>query len=84
MLNRGFVVFGSESTCFCFRINRNLIKESDFMTIAIFGTVIAWGIGLFLDANIDFNPAGFLELRTLLPIIVMGCFILKRFDKKER
>ena len=51
---------------------------------AIVATVIAWIVGLFLDANIGFNPIGFLELRTLLPIIVMGCFILKRLDKMGR
>ena len=54
------------------------------MTSAIISTIIAWAVGLFLDANIDFNPAGFLELRALLPIIVMGCFILKRLDKKDK
>ena len=40
-----------------------------------------------MDIIIDLNPYypyGFLELRTLLPIIVMGCFILKRLDKKDR
>lgn len=51
---------------------------------ATFTTIIAWVVGLFLDANIDFNPTGFLELRTLLPIIVMGCFILKRLDQKDK
>lgn len=54
------------------------------MTGAIITTIIAWVVGLFLDANIDFNPVGFLELRTLFPIIVMGCFILKRLDPKDK
>ena len=54
------------------------------MTGAIISTIIAWVVGLLLDANICFEPIGFLELRTLLPIIVMGCFILKRFDKKDK
>ena len=54
------------------------------MTSAIIFTVIAWVAGLFLDANLGSDPIGFLELRTLLPIIVMGCFILKRFDKKDK
>ena len=54
------------------------------MTGAILSAILAWVVGLFLDANIDFNPTGFLELRTLLPIIVMGCFILKRIDKKDK
>jgi len=54
------------------------------MTGAILSTILAWVIGLVLDANIDFTPTGFLELRTLLPIIVMGCFILKWIDKKDK
>ena len=54
------------------------------MTGAILSAILAWVVGLFLDANIDFNPTGFLELRTLLPIIAMGCFILKRIDKKDK
>ena len=54
------------------------------MTIAISTTILAWVVGLFLDVNIDFNPTGFLELRNLFPIIVMGCFILKRLDKKDK
>ena len=53
------------------------------MAIAIFTTILAWIVGLFVDANIGFNPIGFLELRVLLPIVVMGCFILKRLDKKD-
>ncbi len=53
------------------------------MTSAIFTTMLAWVIGLFLDANIGFNPIGVLELRILFPMIVMGCFILKRLDKKD-
>ena len=53
------------------------------MTSAILTTVLAWIVGLFLDANIGFTPIGILELRILFPIIVMGCFILKRLDKKD-
>ena len=53
------------------------------MISAIVATILAWIVGLFLDANISFNPLGFLELRTLFPIIVMGCFIIKKLDKKE-
>ena len=64
--------------------NLNLTKGCDCMTSAILTTILAWVVGLFLDANIDFNPTGFLELRNLLPIIVMGCFILKRLDKKDK
>ena len=41
-------------------------------------TVLAWIIGLFSDANIDFgDPAGFLCLRVLLPILAMGLCILR-------
>lgn len=41
-------------------------------------TVLAWIIGLFADANIDFgDPAGFLCLRVLLPILAMGLCILR-------
>ena len=50
---------------------------------AILSTIIAWMAGLILDASIDFRPIGFLELRVLFPLIVMGCFILKRIDKKD-
>ncbi len=53
------------------------------MTTAIITTILAWVVGLFLDANIGFEPIGILELRVLFPIIVMGCFILKRLDKKD-
>ena len=54
------------------------------MLSAIVATIGAWIVGLFLDANIGFNPTGFLELRVLLPIIVMGCFILKGLGKTEQ
>ena len=40
-------------------------------------TIIAWFIGLILDANIPFgDPMGFLGLRNLFPILVMGLCIL--------
>ena len=38
-------------------------------------TLAAWFVGLVLDANITF--LGDLGLRTVLPIIVMGCCIMK-------
>ena len=50
---------------------------------AIIYTIIAWFIGMFLDVNIGLDPIGFLELRTLFPIIVMGWSILKRLDKRD-
>ncbi len=41
-------------------------------------TIVAWFIGLVVDANIDFgDPQGFLCLRVLLPILAMGLCILK-------
>ena len=53
---------------------------------AIVGTVLAWVIGLFADANIDFgDPTGFLCLRVLLPILVMGLCILRAIkNPKEK
>ena len=40
-------------------------------------TIIAWIIGLILDANIPFgDPMGFLSLRILFPILAMGLCIL--------
>lgn len=55
---------------------------------AIVTTVVAWFIGLFIDVNIDLGePQGFMCLRVLLPIIVMGLCILsatkKNGNKKE-
>lgn len=51
-------------------------------TKAILSTIAAWFLGLVLDANIDWNPNGFLCLRVLFPIIVMGTFILYSHNKK--
>lgn len=48
--------------------------------IAILG---AWFAGLFLDVNLDFNPPGFLCLRVLFPLIVMGLFILQGSRRKN-
>ena len=44
--------------------------------IAILSTLAAWFAGLLLDANIDFNPQGFLCFRMLLPVLAMGICIL--------
>ena len=41
-------------------------------------TLMAWFLGLLLDANLDMEPQGFLYLRVLLPILVMGLCILSR------
>ncbi len=51
---------------------------------AVIGTIAAWFLGLLMDANLDFgDPQGFLCLRILLPIIVMGACILKAVREKE-
>ncbi len=53
--------------------------------IAIISTMAAWFLGLLIDANLDFgDPKGFLCLRILLPIIVMGVCILKAIREKEK
>ena len=44
---------------------------------AIVFTLAAWFIGLFLDANIPFEPNGYLCLRILFPILTMGICILR-------
>ncbi len=56
------------------------------MAIAIISTLAAWFIGLVLDANLPFEPTGFLCLRVLLPVLVMGAFILAAVhnQKKDR
>ena len=45
-------------------------------------TLAAWFLGLLLDANIDMEPRGFLCLRVLLPVLVMGLCILSRLPQK--
>ena len=51
---------------------------------AIVWTVLAWFAGLLLDANLSLQPAGFLCLRVLLPILAMimtaqSGFMFRRF-----
>ena len=42
-----------------------------YITSIVF-TLIAWGAGLLLDANIHFgDPQGFLGLRVLLPVLAL-------------
>ncbi|MBQ9921776.1 MAG: hypothetical protein IJO52_06295 [Clostridia bacterium] len=53
------------------------------MITAIVCTIIAWVIGLVIDANLMFNDCGFLMLRVLLPLITMGAFILKSKSSKD-
>lgn len=53
--------------------------------IAIISTLVAWFIGLFADANIDFgDPQGFLALRVLFPVLAMGICILKALKKSDK
>lgn len=53
-------------------------------TGAITLTIIAWIAGLFLDANLGSGDfAGFINLRTLFPILVMGWFILKSNEQNK-
>lgn len=52
--------------------------------VAITATLSAWFVGLVLDANIDFGePAGFLSLRILLPVLAMGLCILKEITNNK-
>lgn len=46
-------------------------------------TLAAWGVGLVLDANIGSNPPGFLCLRVLFPVLVMGLCILRALKDKD-
>ncbi len=53
------------------------------MVLAIVWTVLAWVAGLLLDANLSLQPAGFLCLRVLLPILAMGLCILREIRRKR-
>ncbi len=51
---------------------------------AITLTIIAWIIGLFLDANLGTGDlTGFINLRTLLPVLVMGYAVLKAVENNS-
>ncbi len=53
--------------------------------VAIILTIIAWIIGVFLDANLGSgNMTGFINTRTLLPILVMGYFVLKSIENNKK
>ena len=45
-------------------------------------TVLAWFAGLLLDANLPLQPAGFLCLRILLPLLTMGLWILRAIQHR--
>ena len=54
-------------------------------TTAIISTLVAWVIGLVLDANIDSgDPLGFLCFRVLFPVLAMGLCILKALKNNEK
>lgn len=50
---------------------------------AVTVTLSAWFAGLLLDANIDMEPAGFLSLRTLFPLLAMGLCVLNAVMKHK-
>lgn len=52
-------------------------------TITIVSTLAAWVAGLLLDANLDFDPRGFLCLRILLPLLAMGLYLLKAVKESK-
>ena len=55
-----------------------------YITSIVF-TLIAWGAGLLLDANIHFgDPQGFLCLRVLLPVLAMGLCLLRAMKENRR
>lgn len=53
------------------------------MLTAMLSTLAAWVAGLLLDANLPFEPTGFLCLRAVLPVIVMGAFVLAAVQKRN-
>lgn len=50
---------------------------------AVVSTLVAWVVGLFLDANIRFEPEGFLCFRFLFPMLAMGLCILHSIRKSK-
>ena len=51
---------------------------------ATLSTISAWFVGLLLDANIGFNPQGFLCFRILLPVLAMGLCILRAANQNAQ
>lgn len=45
-------------------------------------TILAWFLGLLLDANIPFEPRGVLSLRLLFPMITLGLCLLRELNDK--
>ena len=55
-----------------------------YITSIVF-TLIAWGAGLLLDANIHFgDQQGLVGLRVLLPILAMGICLLRAMKENKR
>ncbi len=54
------------------------------MLAAILSTLAAWFVGLVLDANLPLEPTGFLCLRVLLPVLVMGAFLLAAINRQKK
>ncbi len=48
---------------------------------AVIFTVLAWIVGILLDANV---MGGFLSLKTLLPLLVMGACVLWGLSENEK
>ena len=47
-------------------------------------TLVAWFVGLLIDANLDFgDPQGFLCLRVLFTILAMGLCVIKTINNKK-
>ena len=66
------------------KVKRRYYDIIMYITSIVF-TLIAWGAGLLLDANIHFgDPQGFLGLRVLLPVLAMGLCLLDVYKRQER
>lgn len=59
-------------------------EVGDMCLAAIVLSIIAWIAGLFIDANLLTDELGFLELRILMPMLVMGGFILHELGKNKK
>lgn len=70
---------------FRFRIYHTRYYDIIMYITSIVFTLIAWGAGLLLDANIHFgDPQGFLGLRVLLPVLAMGLCLLRAIKENKR
>ena len=46
-------------------------------------SLAAWFAGLLIDANVGFDPVGFLSLRVILPMIVLTLCVMKTINGKK-